>query len=205
MKIFKTISKYIYWLILVALILIAGFTALSALNIKGGFKLLEVLSGSMEPKIHTGSIVFVKPADSYQKGDIITFTDGKASSSVTHRVYDIKNKDGKEIFITKGDANNGPDSTETLKSQIIGKTYFSIPYVGYIINYTKTQQGLIILIIIPTVIIVYSELISIKNEAIRLIQVKKRRKLNPIETVEEKIGEEIIEIEKDFKKLKSKK
>ena len=98
----KKIGQIIYWLILTILILIASITALSALKIPGSYKLLVVLSGSMEPAIKTGSIVFVKPSDTYQKGDIITFTDGKAASSVTHRVFEIQNKDGKDIFITKG-------------------------------------------------------------------------------------------------------
>lgn len=176
MKTIKTIGKIFYWLILVALVVIATFTTLSALKLPNSYKLMIVLSGSMEPKIHTGSVVFVKPSDNYFKGDIITFSDGQTETPTTHRIQEIQNKDGQNIYITKGDANSGVDTTETKKDQIIGKTLFSIPYIGYAVNFAKTQLGLIILIIIPAVIIIYSEFLSIKSEIVRLIKKKKDEK-----------------------------
>ena len=152
--------KVIYWLVLAALILVPGLTV-------GNYKLLVVLSGSMEPTIKTGSIVVVKPQSSYQTGDVITFSEkNNPKITTTHRVFGIN--DGG--FITKGDANNSTDSARVATGQIIGKTIFSVPYLGYPVSFAKTQQGLLLLVIIPAIIIIYSEILTIKNEILKLLK-----------------------------------
>lgn len=195
-----------YWLILVFLIFVAGFTAMTALNLPGNYKMFVVMSGSMEPKIKTGSIVVVKPQKEYQGGEIVTFNDSdKPNLSVTHRIFSVKEENNSKTFTTKGDANKSPDINEIRMGQILGKEILSIPYIGYVINFTKTQTGLILVIVIPAVIIIYNELMNIKNEAIRLIQERKKRKLTTKEKIEEKIGEEVMEVEKEVKKMLPKK
>lgn len=202
----KIIGKTIYWLILVFLIFVAGFTAMTAFNLPGNYKMFVVMSGSMEPKIKTGSIVVVKPQKEYQEGEIVTFNDSnKPNLSVTHRIFSVKEENNTTVFTTKGDANNSPDINEIRKGQILGKEILAIPYIGYVINFTKTQTGLILVIVIPAVIIIYNELMNIKNEALRLIQERKKRKLTPAENIEEKIGEEVMEVEKEIKKMLPKK
>ncbi len=195
-----------YWGLLVVLLVFAGLTALSVWQPLKVFKFYVVLSGSMEPTIHTGSVVFVNPQASYKEKDIVTFqTKPEVAENnsliVTHRIVKIEDKNNAKVFTTKGDANNTPDLKTITEAQILGKVALSIPFLGYPIDFVKTQNGFILLIVIPATIIIYSELMTIKNEAKRLIQERKIRKLNNWETVEEKIGEEIIEVEKDIKKI----
>jgi len=64
-------SNIFYWLLVAALFLIAVTFTVSELDLPGGVKFYTIQSGSMEPALHTGSIVAVKPQDTYQKGDII--------------------------------------------------------------------------------------------------------------------------------------
>lgn len=203
---FKKIGKIIYWVVLIVLVVIAGATAFSVLNIPGNYKMFVVQSGSMEPVIKTGSIVVVKPTQDYQKGDVVTFRDlEKPKVTVTHRIFEVSKENNSTKFITKGDANKTADSTEISKGQILGKVFLSIPFLGYPVDFAKTQTGLIVLIIIPAVIIVYSELQNIKKEALRLIQERKTRKLTTAEEFEEKVGEEVIKVEKKVKKALKKK
>lgn len=106
------------FLILVILFLLWAFL------IKG-VHLFAILSGSMEPKIPTGSIVCAIPED-YEKikvGDIITYKENN-SIQVTHQVIQ-KNNDKKELT-TKGLANNIADSPIS-SSKIIGIVKFYIP------------------------------------------------------------------------------
>lgn len=87
-----------------------------------------VISGSMEPNIPTGSLVYVdKNADSsdIEKGDVIAFSLGDGNIC-THRVVDNEEKG----FITKGDANADPDGFIVAYDKYIGKTVFSIPFLG---------------------------------------------------------------------------
>lgn len=193
----KKLSKFIYWVFLSVLIFVAVIILLSTLNLPNSYKLMVVQSGSMEPAIKTGSVVMVRPEPTYKIGDVITFRNIKDPKiTTTHRVYEINGG----LFTTKGDANDATDSTQVTQNQIIGKTVFTLPYLGYPVNFAKTQKGLIILVIIPAVIIIYSELINIKNEAVRLVKERRTGKLNAKEEIEEKIGKEIIAVEKKLKK-----
>ena len=91
-----------------------------------GIRPYVVYSGSMEPEIPTGAVVFTKEGEfSPKKGDIITFHNG--DTVVTHRVV----KKEKDIFITKGDANKTEDPVPAEASQIIGRVVFHLPYLGY--------------------------------------------------------------------------
>ena len=103
-----------------------------------------ILSGSMEPKIETGSLCFVnKNTDisEIKKKDIIAFRLGD-NTLVTHRVVDITD-DG---IVTKGDNNKTKDEVITTKSNYVGKNIFWIPKVGYVVMVFQTTRGRIILI-----------------------------------------------------------
>lgn len=202
----KTIIKIFYWLALSLLLIIAATVAASSLNIPGGVKLFTVQSGSMEPTIHTGSLIISKPFATYSKGEIVTFKsegdrlNSNPKTTTTHRIYKVELVDNKLAFTTKGDANKGPDAGTIDQGLIIGKEVLSIPLLGYPISFAKTKEGLLILIIIPAVIIIYSELINIKNEAQKLIR-ERKRKLTMKEKVELEIGEQEIKVEKETKNL----
>jgi signal peptidase I len=204
---YRLISSIFYWLVICVLSLIAVLVGTSAINIPGGIKFYTVQSGSMEPSIHTGSIVVSKPSDKYNKGDIITFKGAKdklaqiPKYTTTHRIYEVTTKDGKEEYVTKGDANNVPDATSASKDLVLGKTIFSIPLLGYPVSFAKTGEGLLILVIIPATLIVYSELINIKNETKGLIEQRRKRKLTLKEKVEVEIGEEEFKVEKWYRRL----
>ena len=183
MKILKNIFNVIYWLVIFVLVLVAAATSFSALKIPGGLKMLVVQSGSMEPVIKTGSIILIKKQDTYSTGDIISFV-GASQDSTTHRITKITIINGKEVFNTKGDANQGEDRETVKTSNILGKTVFTVPYLGYLIAFTRTQQGFIFLIVIPATIIIFSEILNIKREI--LLFREKRKSKQPLPSSEEK-------------------
>lgn len=186
---FKKITNVIYYTVLSAILFIALLLIVSTFPITGNVKLLSVLSGSMEPTIHTGSVVIIKPESSYKVGDVITFgKNTKTEVPTTHRIAEMKIVSGEAVYKTKGDANNAEDSTETPQKDVIGKVLFSIPYLGYIVDFVKKPMGLMLVIVIPAIIIVYDELRKIATELKKLtFKVKK---------VEEEV-EEIEEEQKD--------
>lgn len=203
----KKITNIIYWLVFLFLVLIAGLTSLSTFDFAGGHRLYNVLSGSMSPAIPTGSIVLVGPVSNYSEGDIVTFKpEGdrdvtRPKNTTTHRIVEIKDEGGAERFVTKGDANETADPESVDRGLIIGKVFFHLPLLGYAVNFARTQIGLIVLIIIPATIIIYSEMVSIKNEAKRLIVKRRSRKLSSREKIVEAIGEEEIRAERGIKRF----
>lgn len=175
---FNTIKKVIYALAVVVMFLIASLLALNALDVPNGIKLYTVKSGSMEPAIKTGSIVISRPESQYQVDDVITYKTENYTNpndTVTHRIVEIVN-DNPASYYTKGDANDSRDGQEVLNDNVLGKVIFSIPFLGYPVFFAQTQTGLIVMIIIPATMIVYSELLNIKKEIVRIIKNRKPKK-----------------------------
>ena len=157
--------KYFYYIFLGFIGIIALLLIISVLPIAGNYKVMTVLSGSMEPAIKMGSIVVVKPVDDYKIGDIITFGPySKKKPPTTHRIYDIEVVEGKPVYITKGDANNAPDNRKITKKDIVGKVLFDVPYLGYAVETARKPIGFVLLIIVPAGIIVYDEIRKIIKE-----------------------------------------
>lgn len=124
-----------------------------------GYKPYVVLSGSMEPNIHTGSLAFINTNYNFEDvkiEDIIAY-EAPNSVLITHRVIDIKD----DKLETKGDNNDVSDGFTTNKNNFIGLTLFSIPYMGYILSFFNTTKGLIILATGLICLIIIEEMIKL--------------------------------------------
>ena len=154
--------RWLKYLILGLVCIILGFFAVfvlfnpSQLESKDDpYYLLIVTSGSMEPTIKVGSIVVVKKAATYGVGDIISFSkNGNSKDTTTHRINALEANQ----FITKGDGSEDPDIGVVKEDQVLGKVLITVPYVGYLADFAKKPQGLILLVIVPATIIIYEEL-----------------------------------------------
>ena len=106
-----------------------------------GFRVYNILSGSMEPELSKGDLVIVKavPAEELQTGDIVTYypTD-KAGTTVTHRVVNTLRKDGQVLVETKGDAVNQTDPMFP-GDAVIGVVVFHIPLLGAAVAWIQTH------------------------------------------------------------------
>lgn len=116
-----------------------------------GYEAKHVLSGSMEPVIPTGSIAImkrIKNLEDLKTGDIITFT--KEDHSVTHRIVNLNNQDGKMSFEIQGDKNQFPDKEAVQPQQITGVyTGITISKAGQLLNFINTKTGTIFFFIFP--------------------------------------------------------
>ena len=104
-----------------------------------------VLSGSMEPEYHVGSLIYVKntSAAELDVGDPVTYKVG--STVVTHRIIEVivNDNDPTDVsYRTQGDANDTPDGDPVHISQVIGKPVFDIPLLGYVAYYVRTPVGI---------------------------------------------------------------
>ena len=120
-KIHEKTGHFIYNMISIGVICLAAMAAVLMLL---GFRPYIVLSGSMEPALHVGSICMVNTKAEYEAGN---------GALVTHRVITITAQ-GME---TKGDANEVSDGITTTKENFHGKTIGSIPGIGYIVKSVK--------------------------------------------------------------------
>jgi len=134
----KTITACIGWIALGFVIIILAFVLVTS---RKGWQFAAVLSGSMEPGFHVGGLVVIKPVDvsTLKVGDVISFMAPEVSNNtaICHRIIDIQYQDGKEIFQTKGDANNSPDQFQTPVSNVKGREIFYISYIGRLADIKK--------------------------------------------------------------------
>lgn len=133
-----------------------------------------VQSGSMEPVIPIGSVIFTLQSDLYQPGDIITFfANGDPKTVVTHRLNFKIFQENHTKYITSGDANEDFDKWELRHEHIVGKVIAIIPYAGYAIEFAKTPKGFIALVVVPATIVIYEELKSLIREVAKyLLRIK---------------------------------
>ena len=146
----KKVYQAVTTLLLIILIAMAAILFLPKLL---GMTPLAVLSGSMEPTYHVGSLVYVKDADpaEVQVGDPITFKISD-DTMVTHRVVAIDTE--AQTFQTKGDANDNVDGGAVAYQNLVGKPVFTIPYMGYLAVYANTTSGMIVMVTVILVILI---------------------------------------------------
>lgn len=170
-----TIAKISYYFFLVVLIAIGGLLVATLFPIEGNIQVKIVQSGSMEPAIRTGSIVLIKPSNSYFKGDIVTFgEDTKNTVPTTHRIVEEEIVEGTFFFTTKGDANEDPDTNKLSQDDIIGRVLFSFPYMGFVLDFARKPVGFALLIGIPVLVIVVDELSKILKEVSKMREKKRK-------------------------------
>lgn len=96
----------------------------------GGFSVLSVSSGSMQPELNVGDIIIIKECDHYNVDDIITYNVDN-QYLITHRIIE---KDGNN-YVLKGDFNNTKDNCKVTKENIEGKVIFNSKLLKLLYNH----------------------------------------------------------------------
>ena len=149
-KIWKCITS-----VLVALIVIVALLLVGARLI--GLQVFTVLSGSMEPTYHVGSLIYVKDVDPFEleSGDVITFMLDE-NTVATHRIVEVvpDEEDASVVrFRTKGDANAAEDGSLVHYKNVLGTPVFTIPKLGYFANFVQQPPGLYVAIAFGAVLV----------------------------------------------------
>ena len=145
----KKIWNAVTWLLVTAVVLLAVLLVGVRLV---GFQAYTVLSGSMEPNIPVGALIYVKevdPAD-VQPNDVITYVLSNNMPS-THRVVRVDAEN--QHFYTKGDANETEDGAPVHFKNLLGKPVFTIPYLGYVAHYIQNPPGMYVAISVGALIL----------------------------------------------------
>lgn len=148
----------------IGLLCSAGFAVLILTLPMANWRAFVVQSASMEPAIMTGSVVLVQKAnyEDLMPGDIITFIKpDKNRDYITHRIQKKTTGSDTTTFITKGDNNKTQDGWILAAGGVVGKVIYSIPQLGYALSVVKTKLGIFLLVIVPTIYIIFDEILAI--------------------------------------------
>lgn len=108
-----------------------------------GFQMYHVLSGSMEPTLPVGSLIYVQTGipEDVAAEDIIAFYGSSPEDSgiITHRV--VENNVVSGTFETKGDANEQSDPLPVPYENYIGRVRLMIPYMGATLTAMSSFYG----------------------------------------------------------------
>lgn len=150
----ERIKKILFTVVVVLLVMIMAYNVYNFFSINilkknlatvGGYGVLEVVSGSMEPTIHIGDMIVINTKDrDFKNRDIITFVDESDGSFVTHRIIEI---DDNKI-VTKGDNNDSKDDGFLSEENIIGTYQFRIPGGGKILKSFQSPFTMFMILVI---------------------------------------------------------
>lgn len=160
-------------IIAIALILLAFFGSffvyfILQISLNTESPIVVVISGSMEPTIHKGDLLFIMGKDPEdirsgtaidKSGDVIVFNaqwTGAPQEPIVHRVINKYQVNDTYFFDTKGDANPFPDPESVSEKDVIGVVIGGIPYIGWI-KIFLTDSGLLIpLLVVVSALLVIS-------------------------------------------------
>ena len=149
-RIWNLVTTGLVVLVVVLALLLAGVRLF-------GLQVYTVLSGSMEPTYHVGSLIYVKKVDPFtlQSGDVITFM-LDADTLAPHRIVGVVPDESDPTtvrFRTKGDANAMEDGSLVHYKNVVGSPIFTIPGLGYVASYIQKPPGLYFTIAAAVVIL----------------------------------------------------
>ena len=145
---------------IVLIVLVALVVAFAGVRLVG-LTPYAVLSGSMEPELPVGSLIYVQDVDpqTIQVGDTVTFLNG-SNQVVTHQAYEVDA--GQCLVRTQGINNKDADGTllhdaEPVSfDQVIGVPVACVPILGYVNAFVTSQPGILVVIAGAVVLIALS-------------------------------------------------
>ncbi len=145
---------------IIVMIFVIFATILVVLRI-AGYRTFTVMSGSMEPALPVGGLIYVRPVN-YQDlkvGDVISFVANKENTVVTHRIVDIEideNDASVWRFRTKGDANVAADAQLVHYQNVLGTPIIAIPYLGYAAFFLQKPPGIYIALVVAGLLLAWT-------------------------------------------------
>ena len=175
-KLWSVLSTLIVIAVVALAILLAGVRIV-------GLTPYVVLSGSMEPTYHNGSLIYDKKVDPFtlKEGDVITFMVSE-DTLATHRIVGVvpdEDEPGTIRFRTKGDANDSEDGTLVHYKNVVGTPVFTIPYLGYFSNWITHAPGKYIAItaaVVFLILLFLPDMLKKADEADQRAAERKREK-----------------------------
>jgi signal peptidase len=148
-------------LVLVALVI--PFVTASFPGAVGAEGTYVVTSGSMEPAIGVGDMVYVYETDpaEIQENDVITYDVTGDGQVITHRVVEVRQTEDGRQFRTKGDANEDADPYQVPAEAVVGRVAFSLPFLGRAVVFANTRLGVLTMLIVPATLLILEEVYSL--------------------------------------------
>lgn len=175
-RVLAIVKKSLTALLLIAcalLLVVTGWLAIDKLILKSqvpsfaGYSILVIATGSMQDTIMEGDLIIIKDTGEYKIGDIVTFAHEGEKTPTTHRIVDFAD-DSKEVFITRGDANNTQDRVNVTKDEIFGEVVLVMHDLGLLVGWLTKGGGFIYVLAVILIFIFGIYLIKDDDKQVQL-------------------------------------
>jgi len=157
----KKVGNILLDILIVLVVLIALAMSVMVISSKAsgvpnvlGYSPMTVQTDSMVPTFNVGDLLIDKKVntDTLKVGDVITYKEVVNNVQIlnTHRIVKIFTDAGLVSYVTKGDHEKDQDIMPVRQSDVVGKwTGHHIPLLGKIMDFIKSQMGIMVCFVIP--------------------------------------------------------
>ena len=158
------------------LVVVIGLCVPLTVPLVMGYQVYNVTTGSMEPEISVGSVVYVKDTDplNVEEGQIIAYQ--HEEGVIVHRV--VTNRTSLGEFVTKGDANQVEDLEPIPYDAFLGVAEMHLPMVGAFMSIYASTVGKIYLLLTAACGVMLN-MVASRMRAARRAKLVKELKANP--------------------------
>ena len=149
----------VYNVVAILIVLFCVFTAGVRIS---DTEIYAVATSSMENELSEGDMVFVRKAEEYLTGDIIT-AKLPSGGTFTHRIAMVDEEN--RLVYTQGDNNPQLDPLPTSFDDIVGKVLFSIPALGMLaMNFEPVTVMAVLAVVLVALMAIRYIVFRIKNK-----------------------------------------
>jgi len=161
---------YIFFAFVVLLLIVVFIQRVSNNEISlGGYRIFNILTGSMMPEYEVGDVILAKEAeiDELKVGDDVVYLGKKDDffgKIITHEIIEIKvEEDGTKTFYTKGLANEFTDPA-IKGDQIKGKVVYKFIILSLLAKLINNLYSMYFVIFIPIAFIIFRNIMVISAD-----------------------------------------
>ncbi len=128
-----------------------------------GFHTVIVYGGSMGDALPAGSVAITKPVDAtaLETGDIIAVGGHAGGLPILHRIVGIEEASDGRVLTTRGDKNEANDRLPISVAGQGDRLVYHIPWIGYILAFSRSALGFSLLVGIPLFVWVVREIANV--------------------------------------------
>ena len=146
---------------IVSIVIVAVFVLTLGLKVTDT-KIYAVATQSMQDELFEGDMVFVRAAEEYLSGDVIT-AKLPSGGTFTHRILSVDSE--KQLVYTMGDNNPQPDPLPTAFDDIVGKVVFSVPALGNLaLNFEPVTVMAVLAVVLVILMAIRFIIFRLKNK-----------------------------------------
>lgn len=118
-----------------------------------GYQISVEMTGQMGEIVPNGSVVLVEEKPNPSVGDIILYQTSEDENPVSGRIKEILSFDNEPEYAVSFDAETGM-VVNIYRSSVYGQVMYTIPYLGHVVNYLNSFNGILFAVLVPGIFLI---------------------------------------------------